>query len=48
MSHSWVFRDVINMSSQTFNFSKETPPDVMFSDIQALNKFEDEVTVFSV
>ncbi|XP_046571421.1 COMM domain-containing protein 7-like [Haliotis rubra] len=26
----------------TFNFSKETPPDSMFSDIQTLNKFQDE------
>ncbi|XP_059140844.1 COMM domain-containing protein 7-like [Physella acuta] len=26
----------------TFNFTKETPPDSMFSDFQALNKFQNE------
>lgn len=30
------------MSVQSFHFSKETPPDSMFSDIQTLNKFQDE------
>lgn len=26
----------------TFNFTKETPPDSMFNDIQTLNKFNEE------
>ncbi|KAL3851798.1 hypothetical protein ACJMK2_015506 [Sinanodonta woodiana] len=30
------------MAAKVFHFSKETPPDSMFSDIQALNKFKDE------
>ncbi|XP_052780013.1 COMM domain-containing protein 7-like [Mya arenaria] len=30
------------MSAQSFHFSQETPPDSMFSDIQTLNKFQDE------
>jgi len=30
------------MSAQAFHFSRETPPDSMFSDVQALNKFSDE------
>ncbi|KAL4227133.1 COMM domain-containing protein 7 [Mactra antiquata] len=30
------------MSTLSFHFSKETPPDSLFSDMQTLNKFQDE------
>ena len=33
------------MAAKAFHFCSETPPDSVFSDIQALNKFQNEVCI---